>query len=116
MEKLNNRSTFILALELEEKKKELLNNNILIKNNSFSLNDLQKSVIEEKYNYTFNKKYFNTKNTFLYSKIKEALEAKNYTFKSVKELEEELKEFKEKRIKELKEEEKEEAKNNEKTN
>lgn len=98
------RKSFIKALIKEEVKKELEKNNITVKNNSFTLTEEQKSIIEEKYNYNFSKKYFNTKNLYLYNIIKKELEKKNYTFLTSKELEEKIKEKTEEKIKELEEE------------
>lgn len=108
------RTDFILALEKEQKKKELEEKNILVKNKSFTLNEEQKKIIEDYYNYSFTKKYFSTKNTFLFKAIKEVLEKNNFTFKTEKELEEELEKELEQKKKELELEEqkkKEEEKN-----
>lgn len=107
-----NRTDFILALEKEQKKKELEDKNILVKNKSFTLNEEQKSIIEEYYNYAFTKKYFSTKNAFLFKAIKEVLEKKGYTFKTELELEEELELELEEKKKELEEEKKKEEKKN----
>lgn len=94
---LEKKYNFILELEKEEKKKELEKNNILVKNNSFTLTEEQKKIIEEKYNYNFSKKYFSTKNIFLYNIVKEELEKNGFTFLTEKELntktEEELEEL-----------------------
>ena len=96
----NTRIEFILALEKEEKRKALEENNIVVKNNAFTLTEAQKSIIEKKYNYTFSKKYFSTKNTFLYDIVRKTLEENGFTFLSEKEIkekvEEEIKALKEK--------------------
>jgi hypothetical protein len=100
------RKTFIKEIVKDDTRKELEKNNIIIKNNSFTLTEDQKRIVEEKYNYNFTKKYFNTKNSYLYNIIKKTLEDQNYTFYTSKELEEKIKEKTEEKIaKELEEEE-----------
>ena len=96
-----NRLKFITEIIKDETRKELEKNNITIKNNSFTLTEDQKQIIEQKYNYNFSKKYFNTKNLYLYNIIKKELEAKNFTFLTSKELEEKVREETEKKLKEL---------------
>lgn len=114
----NTRIDFIIALEKEEKRKELEEKNIVIKNNSFTLTENQKSIIEKKYNYTFSKKYFSTKNTFLYDIVRKTLEENGFTFLSEKEIkekvEEEVKALKEKLEKEEEEKKSKEEKKEEK--
>ena len=96
-----NRLKFITEIIKDETRKELEKNNITIKNNSFTLTEDQKQIIEQKYNYNFSKKYFNTKNLYLYNIIKKELESKNFTFLTSKELEEKVREETEKKLKEL---------------
>ena len=103
----NTRIDFIIALEKEEKRKALEDNNIIIKNNAFTLTEAQKSIIEKKYNYTFSKKYFSTKNTFLYDIVRKTLEENGFTFLSEKEIKEKVEE----EVKALKEKLEEEEKN-----
>lgn len=117
-EKTLEKYNFIIALEKDEKRKELEEKNILVKNNSFTLTEEEKNIIEKKYNYNFTKKYFSTKNQFLYDIVKNTLEEKNYTFLSEKDLKEKLEKTLEEFKKDLKnklleEEKKEEEKKKE---
>ena len=101
-EELKNNYKIILELEKEKVKNGLEEKNILVKNNSFTLNEEEKKIIEEKLNYNFSKKYFSIKNAFLYNAIKSILEFKVFTFYSEEELNTKAKEELEELEEELK--------------
>lgn len=84
------RVNFILQVKKDDIKKELSENKIIIKNNNFKLSENEKAIVENYYNYSFNKNSFSIKNKFLFNAIKEALKEKEFI--TEKELNEKLNE------------------------
>lgn len=84
------RINFILQVKKDDIKKELSENKIIIKNNNFKLSENEKTIVENYYNYSFNKNSFSVKNKFLFNAIKEALNEKEFI--TEKELNEKLNE------------------------
>ena len=84
------RINFILQVKKDDIKKELSENKIIIKNNNFKLSENEKTIVENYYNYSFNKNSFSVKNKFLFNAIKDALSDKQFI--TEKELNEKLNE------------------------